>query len=304
MTETTINRLLEINAQFYQQFGAAFDATRRRLQPGVQRLMEAIPPSTHLLDLGCGNGLLAHELLQRGFKGTYTGVDSSQALLEQARSAVASRVVVTTPALELTVTESQPRIQFHLHDIASAHWPASLAGPFDIVLAFAVLHHLPPPLLPRILATLRRLVAAQPGETSPDRSAFTRKVIPVKAGIPPEGRKHLVFPAKAGIQAIDPLPTGCLVMSNWQFLNSPRWSARVQPWERAGLSADQVGPGDALLDWHAGGEGLRYVHHFRVEELTDLAVRTDWEIVAGFSSDGREGDLALYQIWRPLAGKD
>jgi hypothetical protein len=29
-----------------------------------------------------------------------------------------------------------------------------------------------------------------------------------------------------------------------------------------GLSANDVDPGDYLLDWRSGGEGLRYIHHF------------------------------------------
>ncbi len=67
--------------------------------------------------------------------------------------------------------------------------------------------------------------------------------------------------------------------SNWQFLNSPRLRKRIQPWTRAGLTADQVDPGDYLLDWRRGGEGLRYVHHFSPEELAELAAETGFRVI-------------------------
>ncbi|NJN44464.1 MAG: hypothetical protein HC806_06915 [Anaerolineae bacterium] len=82
-------------------------------------------------------------------------------------------------------------------------------------------------------------------------------------------------------------------------MNSPRWRARIQPWERVGLSAEEVGLGDNLLDWRRGGEGLRYVHHFSEDELAHLAKDSDFEITDTFYSDGKEGNLGLYQVWKP-----
>ena len=62
MDSDTIQRLLALNYQFYQTFAAPFSATRQRLQPGVLRLLPAIPETARLLDLGCGNGELARQL--------------------------------------------------------------------------------------------------------------------------------------------------------------------------------------------------------------------------------------------------
>ncbi|MGE5463808.1 MAG: class I SAM-dependent methyltransferase, partial [Syntrophothermus sp.] len=64
---------------------------------------------------------------------------------------------------------------------------------------------------------------------------------------------------------------GKFVLSNWKFLNSEKLRGRIQEWSEVGLSEGQVDPGDYLLDWRSGGDGLRYVHHFREEELTSLA---------------------------------
>lgn len=90
---------------------------------------------------------------------------------------------------------------------------------------------------------------------------------------------------------------GRLIHSEWQFLNSPRLAARIQPWEPVGLSPAQVDPGDYLLDWRQGGSGRRYVHLFTLEELSALAAGSGFNIVDTFSSDGEAHNLSLYQTW-------
>jgi hypothetical protein len=94
---------------------------------------------------------------------------------------------------------------------------------------------------------------------------------------------------------------GLFVHSTWQFLNSEKLRARIQLWETVGLSGSEVDEGDYLLDWRSGGKGLRYVHHFDQDELNELAKSSNFEIVDAFSSDGKEGNLGLYQIWKPIS---
>ncbi len=93
---------------------------------------------------------------------------------------------------------------------------------------------------------------------------------------------------------------GLFIHSNWQFLNSEKLTARIQPWEAVGLRESDVDPGDYLLDWRSGGRGLRYVHHFDERELADLANSSRFAIVDTFYSDGETGSLGLYQIWKPV----
>jgi len=91
---------------------------------------------------------------------------------------------------------------------------------------------------------------------------------------------------------------GLFIHSNWQFLNSPRLRLRVRKWSEAGLTEADVDEGDYLLDWRSGGTGLRYVHYFSEEELAKMAESSGFRVVETFYSDGKEGNLAIYQVWR------
>ena len=92
---------------------------------------------------------------------------------------------------------------------------------------------------------------------------------------------------------------GKFMHSNWQFLNSEKLKARIQPWESATISQSEVDTGDYLLDWRDGGVGLRYVHHFDKNELETLAQASGFRITDTFYSDGEGGRLSIYQIWEP-----
>lgn len=92
-------------------------------------------------------------------------------------------------------------------------------------------------------------------------------------------------------------PDGKFIHSNWQFLNSDKLKARIQPWEAAAVDGSAVDAGDYLLDWRSGGRGLRYVHHFSEEELSELAEQCGFRVSETFYSDGENGRLGLYQVW-------
>jgi SAM-dependent methyltransferase len=94
------------------------------------------------------------------------------------------------------------------------------------------------------------------------------------------------------------VPAGHFIHSEWQFLNSLRLKSRIQPWEAIGLSQSDVDPGDYLLDWRQGGQGLRYVHAFSQAELEELGKAAGFKVVGSFLSDGENGRLGLYQVWR------
>jgi SAM-dependent methyltransferase len=240
MDSATAQRLVALNREFYDRFGADFSATRARLQPGVTRILETLTGGESILDLGCGNGELARTLAGRGQRGPYLGLDFSVPLLADARFLPDS-----FPARFLQV------------DLTS-DWAFNIQrSTFNVLTAFAVLHHIPSRALRLpLIETVKKLLA----------------------------------------------PNGQFLLSNWQFLNSHKLRGRVQPWERIGLSARDVDEGDYLLDWRRGGEGLRYVHQFSEDELTELAASTGFEVAETFYSDGEGGRLGLYQVWKHATG--
>jgi tRNA (uracil-5-)-methyltransferase TRM9 len=92
---------------------------------------------------------------------------------------------------------------------------------------------------------------------------------------------------------------GRVALSVWQWQNSPRLKKRVVPWSTVNIDPDNLDEGDVLLDWRAGETiGLRYVHTFSEDELTILAITAGFKVIESFYSDGKEGNLALYQIWQ------
>jgi SAM-dependent methyltransferase len=235
MQEEIAQRLIDLNQRFYQSLAAPFAETRGRLQSGVLRVLEGLRGDERILDLGCGNGELAAELARRGHAVSYVGVDFSEELLAIARKNAVGAMDV----------------EFLQGDLAGGDWGLE-TGDFDLVTAFAVLHH-----------------------------------------IPGRARRRALLEQVRGQLAAG----GRFVHSNWQFLNSARLRARVQPWEAAGLADEDVAAGDYLLDWRRDGAGLRYVHHFDEDELAELAVASGFQVVETFRSDGETGDLGLYGVW-------
>ena len=135
MDPDVAQKLLALNRQFYQTFARPFSTTRMRLQPGVRTILDRLPHPGCILDLGCGNGYLAAQLIEKHPDVFYVGLDSSPELLEGARHACAGGQNIT----------------FHLADLTSPAWELDLSATpgshtslqFNTILAFAVLHHIP-----------------------------------------------------------------------------------------------------------------------------------------------------------------
>jgi tRNA (uracil-5-)-methyltransferase TRM9 len=151
------------------------------------------------------------------------------------------------------------KMNFQQTDIASLNWISSLpAVAWDGVLAFAVLHHIPNAgLRLELLKSIHNLL--HPGER--------------------------------------------FYFSVWQFQKSPRLMTHCVDWSTTGISAKDVEHGDYLLDWR--GEtarndhrvGLRYVHLYEKKELENLCISSGFKKVMDFESDGKTGNLSLYQLW-------
>lgn len=235
MNPNTAARLIELNRDFYDRFGDSFSATRQRLQPGVNKILDHIGENDSVLDLGCGNGHFLHAIRESGHKAALLGVDFSLPLLRDAES---------TQGVEFREVD--------LTKLSAFSDQLMVDGPWSIVSMFATLHHIPSnEIRLDILGTVKKLLK----------------------------------------------PDGKFYISNWQFLNSEKLKARIQPWGRVGLTDEDVEEGDYLLDWRSGGEGLRYAHHFSAEELHGLADQAGLRVIESFTSDGENGKLGLYQTW-------
>lgn len=239
MQPATAETLLRLNRAFYDRFAADFAGSRTPNQPGLRRLLDYLPTRGRLLDVGCGNGRLAHLLDQQARLVAYVGVDSGARLLALAR---ANAEALAIPS------------QFIEADVSVAGWQGKLPpGPYDAVAALALLHHLP---------------------------GWQR-------------RRGLLVQL-AGLLADD----GVLALSTWQFLNEARLRRKVVNWSAAGLTSDQVEPGDYLLDWQRGGSGLRYCHLVEEVELAELAASAGLRVQAVFYDDGRHKNLNLFAVLR------
>jgi SAM-dependent methyltransferase len=130
-------RLLALNRAFYAGSGAAFDATRQDIPPGMRRAVSSAPAGDatvplRVLDAGCGNGRLARALVALGRPVSYTGLDGDAGLLASASSQCAE------------LAGQGVICQFVQADLAAADWHAGLPSrAYDMVVCLATLHHLP-----------------------------------------------------------------------------------------------------------------------------------------------------------------
>ena len=183
MNQATIERLNQINRDFYRATAAEFDATRQAPWHGWERLLKSIEmPVESVLDIGCGNGRFAQFLAQRQpqpFR--YIGIDSNADFLGRAREKLAA-----CPALDATLIES---------DIVLAKLPRRRA---QLVTLFGVIHHMPG------FARRRALLAAAAECVSPggylafacwrfyEQVRFKRRIVPWRGDIRVEKHDYLL----------------------------------------------------------------------------------------------------------------
>jgi SAM-dependent methyltransferase len=261
MQTTVIQQLLEINNTFYQTFGKAFAITRRRVQPGIARCLAELEPVGSWLDLGCGGGSVAEAWANTpGRKGRYLGVDFSPVLLDEARKTVQG------------IQAEDISIDFCQGDLASMDWWHGLDDQirslritrqspdrFEVISAFAVLHHIP-------AAEIRRQILEKIHEHLKPNGLFILSVWQFQHSARLMARR---LPWKTIYLSADQLEEGDALM-DWRF-SLPDQTEQV---------------------------GLRYVHLFNRDELRGLASAAGFEILRTFELDGEGNRLGLYQVWK------
>ena len=138
MNTETITRLNAINRAFYAAVADDFDQTRGTAWSGWQRLLPHLTTPLSVLDVGCGNGrfgLFLHDNLQPSPDSalstqhsalSYTGLDSSPALLAHARDALTAKAGLHATLEQRDIIENPPD-----------------TGEYDLVVLLGVLHHIP-----------------------------------------------------------------------------------------------------------------------------------------------------------------
>jgi SAM-dependent methyltransferase len=118
---SSIKLLVDKVRDDYDAIAGSFSDTRTRPWPEMSRLRELLVDGDRVLDVGCGNGR-AYALL-RGETFDYVGVDNSAELVRLAR-------------------ERYPDLLAEWRVGSILELPFE-GGDFDVVAAFAVLHHIP-----------------------------------------------------------------------------------------------------------------------------------------------------------------
>lgn len=248
MNPAIADQLIALNRQFYQDFGGSFASTRKRIQPGVRKILKTVISDGIWMDMGCGSGSFAVAWREQLFDGTYIGVDFSAALLQEAAAAVAVNGV------------PPKNIRFLQADLTKNEWLQIFRDqPFDGVVSFATLHHIPGEELQRqfLQQALTLLKPGKPFVLSVWQFQNSEKML-----------KRVIPWNQFGIDEADVDPGD--VMLDWR--------------------ADESS--------HAGRRGYRYVHLFTSARLRALAEETGFSITDEFTSDGAGGDLALYLTMR------
>jgi len=266
MNASTVAALNRINRKFYARYEESFSATRSRPWLGWKRAtapfldhsrLDPGAPAPTILDVGCGNGRFALFLdsVSRG-PYRYLGIDSSAEMIRRARRCVDGLETIDGSFRPLDLTDGEMDL-----DLGER--------PFDLIVLFGVLHHLPSFLgRRRLLEELTRYLA-------------------------PAGSLILSF-WQFGRE-----PRFAQRTLGWSDHNQVS-SERIDEGE--------LERGDFLLAWGSGDEAhpheedslgaRRYCHFADPQEALALTTSLGPVIVDRFESDGRTGDLNLYHVLR------
>jgi SAM-dependent methyltransferase len=257
MKEETQSALNALNGAFYEARGADFDATRDHPWPGWSRALDALAREAparapdaaprRVLDVGCGNGRFGVWLARRDPTPTrYLGVDASDALLARARRAFHG----SPPAFS---------VELRALDFLQGEGPEGLPpGPFDLVVLFGVLHHVPGE------ALRRRLLVALAGRVAP-----------------------------AGGLVLTAWQFAHRARFARSLLSDDVVRERAPAW---GFDASDLEPGDHLLGFGGSASVPRYCHHVDAAELARLTRDLGLTEIDAFDADGKSDDLNAYRV--------
>ena len=263
MNKETVEKIIELNKNFYSSIFDHFSATRQYPWAGWERALKTVlkehkrqnkKKSLKVLDLACGNGRFFGFLQEElpNWRIDYTGADANEKLLKIAQRTFAK----TNPNSK----QDEPRAPKHTYRFLKCDVIKgidSIEEKCDLIVAFGITHHLPSQEL---------------------RNQWFESVF------------------KLGNAR------GIVVLTFWNYSKDPRSenAERSIKTSTVEISENELDGGDYFLGWDNKPNVYRYVHEYSKQELdniVEVAKRNNFELVEEYNSDGHSKNLNRYCIF-------
>lgn len=306
MSRAAVRALCQLNTEFYERNAASFSQTRTAPWEGWRRCMAACgfddsdgaaldqPVDAQIadsvLDIACGN-LRFETFLANAYPHidwSFFAVDNCEPLVASGQEDIAKKVHFTCEDIVSNLLEGLPAAE-------PANIPAlAAATPFDLVVSFGFLHHIPSfDLRQRFL--LEALSQVKPGGYLVVSFWQFLNDPAKRAKIEQTHAEALAFFAGCAETCAndrDALDRGVVSSSS----GNPNPSDLKPP----AFFAGSLEPNDYFLGWKNEPGNYRYCHHFSNEEIDRIitALAPHATVVESFSADGKPGNLNRYVVFK------
>ena len=305
MNRETVRALCQLNTEFYERNAASFSQTRTAPWEGWRRCMvacgfdeldEALGQSMDaqiadsVLDIACGN-LRFEAFLANAYPHvdwSFFAVDNCEPLVASGQEDIAKKVHFTCEDIVSNLLDGLPAAE-------PANTPAfAAATPFDLVVSFGFLHHIPSFDLRRQFL-LEALSQVKPGGYLVVSFWQFLNDPAKRAKIEQTHAEALAFFAGcAESRSNDRNALDREVGSSSSGNSNP--SCLKPP----AFDPGSLEPNNYFLGWKNEAGNYRYCHHFSNEEIDRIiaALAPHATVVESFSADGKPGNLNRYVIFQ------
>lgn len=306
MTCATVRALCQLNTEFYERNAASFSQTRTAPWEGWRRCMAACgfddsdgaapgqpanaQTADSVLDIACGN-LRFEAFLANAYPHidwSFFAVDNCEPLVASGQEDIAKKVHFTCEDIVSNLLEGLPAAE-------PANIPAlAAATPFDLVVSFGFLHHIPSFDLRRQFL-LEALSQVKPGGYLVVSFWQFLNDPAKRAKIEQTHVEALAFfagCAETRTNDREALDRGVGSFSS----DNPNPSCLKPP----AFFAGSLEPNDYFLGWKNEPGNYRYCHHFSNEEIDQIiaVLAPHATVVESFSADGKPGNLNRYVVFK------
>lgn len=306
MNRETVRALCQLNTEFYERNAASFSQTRTAPWEGWRRCMAACgfddsdgaalgqsmdtQIADSVLDIACGN-LRFEMFLANAYPHidwSFFAVDNCEPLVASGQEDIAKKVHFTCEDIVSNLLEGLPAAE-------PANIPAlAAATPFDLVVSFGFLHHIPSFDLRRQFL-LEALSQVKPGGYLVVSFWQFLNDPAKRAKIEQTHVEALAFfagCAETRTNDREALDRGVGSSSS----DNPNPSCLKPP----AFFAGSLEPNDYFLGWKNEPGNYRYCHHFSNEEIDRIiaALAPHATVVESFSADGKPGNLNRYVVFK------